>query len=174
MRKSTKIPRIIKINEVDGYKVYVAFNTGEHRMIDFAALFEKWNYQGDAFRSKLLDMKEFQQLELVEGTLRWPNLVQKTRLSNGMEFEVAFDLDPIVLYQESEPDEERNKMYGIGNMIKKAREQAGLTQEELAKRSGTTKNYISRLENNKSDVELGTLIKIIEIGLGRHMRIQIN
>lgn len=59
-------------------------------------------------------------------------------------------------------------------MIKKAREQAGLTQEELAKRSGTTKNYISRLENNKSDVELGTLIKIIEIGLGRHMRIQIN
>lgn len=65
-------------------------------------------------------------------------------------------------------------MYRFGNMIKKAREQAGLTQEELAKRSGTTKNYISRLENNKSDVELGTLIKIIEIGLGRHMRIQIN
>lgn len=173
MRKSIKIPRIIKINEVVGFRVYVAFNTGEYRVIDFAALFEKWNYQADAFRSKLLNMAEFQQLELVDGTLRWPNLIQKKRLSNGMEFEVAFDLDPIVLYQESESDEERNKIYRIGNIVKTAREQAGLTQEELAKRSGTTKNYISRLENNKSDVELGTLIKIIEIGLGKNMRIQI-
>jgi DNA-binding XRE family transcriptional regulator len=91
-----------------------------------------------------------------------------------MEFEVAFDLDPIVLYEESEPDEERNKRYQIGGLLKKARKQAGLTQEELAERSGTTKNYISRVENNKSDVELGTLIKIIEIGLGKRMEININ
>lgn len=174
MRKSTKIPRIIRINEIDGFKVYVAFNTGEHRIIDFARLFKKWNFEDDEFRSRLLNKEAFQKLELKEGTLQWPNLIQKTKLSNGMEFEVAFDLDPIVLYEESDPDEERNKSYQIGDLIKKARKQAGLTQEELAKRSGTTKNYISRIENNKSDVEFGTLIKIIEIGLGKHMRININ
>lgn len=173
MRRSTKIPRIIKINEIDGFKVYVAFNTGEHRIIDFAYLFEKWDYKGDEFRSKLLKKEAFQKLELKEGTVHWPNLIRKTKLSNGMEFEVAFDLDPVVLYEESEPDKERNEMYKIGNLVRKARKQAGLTQEELARRSGTTKNYISRIENDKSDVELGTLIKIIEIGLGKHMEISI-
>ncbi|MBK7475340.1 MAG: helix-turn-helix transcriptional regulator [Haliscomenobacter sp.] len=91
-----------------------------------------------------------------------------------MEFEISFDLDPVVLYQESEPDEEKNQQNPIGSLIKTARQQAGLTQEELAKRSGTTKNYISRIENNKSDIELGTLLKIIEIGLGKRMNIQIN
>lgn len=174
MRKSSKVPRIIRINEIEGFKVYVAFNTGEHRIIDFARLFKKWDFEKDEFRSKLLQRGIFQKLELREGTLQWPNLIHKTRLSNGMEFEVAFDLDPIVLYEESEPDEERNKSYQIGSLIKKARKQAGLTQEELARRSGTTKNYISRIENNRSDVEFGTLIKIIEIGLGKHMEININ
>ncbi|MCB0855516.1 MAG: helix-turn-helix transcriptional regulator, partial [Bacteroidetes bacterium] len=53
-----------------------------------------------------------------------------------------FDLDPVVLYEESISDEERNKMYQIGDLIKNARIEAGLTQTELAKRSGTTKNYI--------------------------------
>ena len=174
MRKSTKVPRIIKINEVNGFMISIAFNTGEHRIIDFACLFKKWNFEKDGFRSRLLNREIFQQLELKGGTLQWPNLMHKTTLSNGMEFEVAFDLDPIVLYEESEPDEERNKSYQIGSLIKKARKQAGLTQEELAMRSGTTKHYISRIENNKSDVEIGTLIKIIEIGLGKQMEINIH
>lgn len=67
-----------------------------------------------------------------------------------------------------------NKRYQIGSLIKNARKQAGLTQEELARRSGTTKNYISRIENNKSDIEFGTLMKIIEIGLGKQLSININ
>ncbi|MCO6478423.1 MAG: helix-turn-helix transcriptional regulator [Phaeodactylibacter sp.] len=174
MRKSTKVPRIIKLHKIDGFKVFCAFNTGEHRVIDFARLFEKWNYKEDPFRSKLLNEEEFSKLQLNEGTFQWPNLIRKTKLSNGMEFEVAFDLDPVVLYTESDPDEERNRRYQIGNLVRKARKKAGLTQEELARRSGTTKNYISRIENNKSDIELGTLIKIIEIGLGRKLSIEIN
>lgn len=173
MRKSAKIPRILRINKLDGFDVYVAFNTGEHRIIRFSHLFEKWNYKEDPFRSKLLEKQIFQKLELKGGTLRWPNLMLKTTLSNGMEFETCFDLDPVVLYQESEPDEEKNQLNQIGNLIKTARKQAGLTQDELAKRSGTTKNYISRIENNKSDIELGTLLKIIEIGFGKRMQIKI-
>ncbi|MBV6426960.1 MAG: hypothetical protein KIPDCIKN_01473 [Haliscomenobacter sp.] len=174
MRKSAKVPRILRINKLDGFDVYVAFNNGEHRIIRFSRLFEKWNYKEDPFRSRLLEKQVFQKLELNAGTLCWPNLIQKTTLSNGMEFEISFDLDPVVLYQESEPDEEKNQQNPIGSLIKTARQQAGLTQEELAKRSGTTKNYISRIENNKSDIELGTLLKIIEIGLGKRMNIQIN
>lgn len=58
-------------------------------------------------------------------------------------------------------------------MIKQARKDAGLTQEELAQKSGTSKHYISRLENNKADIELLTLKKIIEAGLGKRLQIAI-
>ena len=175
MRKTAKIPRIIKLNKVDGFKVYCAFNTGEHRIIDFEKLFKDLDFKStDSLRSQLLKESEFNQVELSEGTLRWPNVKQKLKLSNGLEFEVVFDLDPIVLYDSSEADEERNRRYQIGQIIKKARKEAGLTQEELAKRSGTTKNYISRIENDKSDIELGTLRKIIEIGLDKRLNIGVN
>ncbi|PHN07237.1 hypothetical protein CRP01_07890 [Flavilitoribacter nigricans DSM 23189 = NBRC 102662] len=59
-------------------------------------------------------------------------------------------------------------------MIKQARKEEGLTQQELAERSGTSKHYISRIENNKSDIEMLTLKKIVEAGLGRKLRVQIN
>ena len=69
------------------------------------------------------------------------------------------------------PDTSRNLQ--LGKMIRSARKEAGLTQEELANRSGTSKHYISRLENDKSDIELLTLKKIIEAGLGRKLKLQI-
>lgn len=43
----------------------------------------------------------------------------------------------------------------------------------MAIRSGTTKHYISRIENNHSDIELGTLQKIVEIGLGKQLEVQV-
>ena len=57
MRKSAKIPRIIKINEINGFQLSCAFNNGEHRIIDFDDLFEKWNFQSDDFQSRLLDQE---------------------------------------------------------------------------------------------------------------------
>ena len=174
MRKSTPIPRIIKIHEVSGFKVYCAFNTGEHRVIDCQALFSRWNYAADAFRAQLLNPGVFEQLQLEEGTLVWPNLTKTMELSNGASFTVAFNLDPVVLYEESQPDAERNKRYHIGGILRDARKKAGLTQAELARRSGTAKNYISRIENNQSDIELGTLIKIIEIGLDKQLDLHIS
>ena len=39
--------------------------------------------------------------------------------------------------------------------------------------SGTTRNYISRIENDRSDIELDTLKKIIETGLGKQLEINV-
>lgn len=47
----------------------------------------------------------------------------------------------------------------------------GLTQQELTLMSGTSRTYISRIENDKSDIEIGTLRKIIETGLGKNLDI---
>jgi HTH-type transcriptional regulator / antitoxin HipB len=46
-----------------------------------------------------------------------------------------------------------------------------MTQEELAEKCGTNKSYISRIENNASDIRLSTLMKIIQQGLGGHLKL---
>jgi DNA-binding XRE family transcriptional regulator len=61
------------------------------------------------------------------------------------------------------------KSFIIGEMIKEARKEAHLTQEDLAKRTGTKKSYISRVENGKIDIQISTLYKIFEEGLGRQL-----
>ena len=159
------------MNEVKDFVVSVAFNNGEYRLIDFKKLFQKWGVEKDALQKNLLDRDKFNSVRVHEGTLQWPAIKTVIKLSNGKEFDVMYDVDPIVMYEESEFDAERNKKYFVGQLLKNARLEAGLTQEELASRSGTTKNYISRIENNKSDIEYGTLVKIIEIGLDRKVEL---
>ena len=48
-----------------------------------------------------------------------------------------------------------------------------MTQEELAKKCGTNKSYISRIENNSSDIRLSPLMKIIQQGLGGHLKLSL-
>ena len=62
--------------------------------------------------------------------------------------------------------EEGLEAFKVGILIAEARKKQNLTQKELAEKIGTTKNYISRIENNASDIRLSTLIKIIRDGLG--------
>jgi ribosome-binding protein aMBF1 (putative translation factor) len=63
--------------------------------------------------------------------------------------------------------------FRIGIMIQEARLEKGLTQEELAEKVGTTKSYISKIENNIKEVRLSTLQRIVEIGLGGRLQLSI-
>ncbi|WP_422350428.1 helix-turn-helix domain-containing protein [Flagellimonas sp.] len=65
--------------------------------------------------------------------------------------------------------DEGAQMFIISEMLKEARKQANLTQEQLAERAGTKKSYISKLENAKGNIQLSTLIRIFEQGLGRRI-----
>jgi HTH-type transcriptional regulator / antitoxin HipB len=67
--------------------------------------------------------------------------------------------------------EEEFEAWKIGVLIQEARKQKNLTQEELAEKIGTTKNYISRIENDASDIRLSTLLRIINEGLGGHLKL---
>jgi len=63
--------------------------------------------------------------------------------------------------------------FKIGALIHEARIEKGLTQEELAEKVGTTKSYISKIENNIKEVRISTLQKIVELGLGGHLQLSI-
>jgi ribosome-binding protein aMBF1 (putative translation factor) len=63
--------------------------------------------------------------------------------------------------------------FKIGALIHDARLEKGLTQEELAEKVGTTKSYISKIENNIKEVRFSTLQKIVELGLGGQLQLSI-
>lgn len=65
--------------------------------------------------------------------------------------------------------EETAQMFIISEMLKSARKEAKLTQEQLAIKAGTKKSYISKLENAKGNIQLSTLIRIFEQGLERRI-----
>ncbi len=64
--------------------------------------------------------------------------------------------------------------FRLGAMIHELRSETGLTQEQLAEKCGTTKSYISRIENNASDIQLGTLIRIMKQGFGKDLMLVVN
>lgn len=172
MRKILKIPRILKIEKIDGFKLYCMFNNGETRLIDFEKIFNSWEISQKDIEYKLLNKVEFDQVSLRNYTLSWDNLEVSLVNEEGETNEYPYEIDPIILYEKSQEIDD-NKFQNIGTMIKDARKKAGLTQAQLASRSGTSRFYISRLENNKTDIELSTVRKIIEAGLGRKLKVEI-
>ncbi|MBT5759206.1 MAG: helix-turn-helix transcriptional regulator [Candidatus Marinimicrobia bacterium] len=67
--------------------------------------------------------------------------------------------------------EQEFEAFRLGVLLEKARKKLGITQQELADRCGTNKSYISRIENDASDIRLSTLMKIIQEGLGGHLKL---
>ncbi len=63
--------------------------------------------------------------------------------------------------------------FKIGALIHEARLEKGLTQEQLAEKVGTTKSYISKIENNLKEARISTLQKIVEVGFGGQLQLSI-
>ncbi|MBV2246254.1 MAG: helix-turn-helix domain-containing protein [Lentimicrobium sp.] len=61
------------------------------------------------------------------------------------------------------------KSFAIGEILREARKDAQMTQEELARKTGTRKSFISRIENGHSDIQLSTLYRLVEIGFGKRV-----
>ena len=69
--------------------------------------------------------------------------------------------------------EDRYENFKIGILLKKAREEAGLTQDEIAKKLKTKKSAISRIENHSEDIRLSTLKNYVE-AFGKKLQLVIN
>lgn len=83
--------------------------------------------------------------------------IQK-RKENDKEFAENFDIG----YED----------FKIGEMLKHARTEKGLTQEEVAQKLHTKKSAISRIENHAQDIRLSTLQNFANI-LGKELKIQL-
>lgn len=172
MRQNLKIPRIIKIESISGYKIQCMFNNGESRLLDFYKIFKDWNVAKNDLEYALLNENEFKKVVLRNHTLSWPNIEIEVIGEDGAKTILPYEIGSDILYTYSEklimPSSNR-----YGKLIRNARLKAGLTQEELAKKCGTTRFYISRVENDKTDLELSTFRKIVEAGLGKKLKLSI-
>ncbi len=74
---------------------------------------------------------------------------------------------------EWEEFEEGFESFKIGVMLQKLRKEHGMTQEQLAAKCGTTKTYISRIENDVSDIRLTTLMRIVRQGFGKRLKMSV-
>ena len=162
------LPRILKIVSIEPFKITTLWNTGEIRINDLSVLLTDPN-------SNLIvlhDASVFMQAAVsAERTLCWPSVLLSIPLATRT-ITAPLDLDPDTLYSQSTLVRKVERI-PIGTMLKEARQAAGLSQIQMAANSGTTRNYISRIENNKSDIQLETLHKIVELGLGKTMIVQI-
>ncbi|PKP21430.1 MAG: transcriptional regulator [Bacteroidetes bacterium HGW-Bacteroidetes-21] len=70
--------------------------------------------------------------------------------------------------------EQEYEAFKLGVMLQELRKELGMTQEQLAEKCGTTKTYISRIENDASDIRLSTLMRIIRKGFGGHLRLSVD
>ena len=99
---------------------------------------------------------------------------QKAAMRNARSFDELLDIKyGKIGTPKRDEHEKRANYFVICEMLKEARKEANITQEELAEKIGTQKSYIARLENGKCDIQLSTLFKIFETGLGRQVRVTI-
>lgn len=161
----SRILRILKIYKIESPKIGGLFSNGEYRLIDVKSFFNELGIREGDFGFELLrNVDLFNSVELSGGTLSWKDLTKTITLPGGRVTNLPFDLDPINLYEYSQPDPSKKEPYKVGQLIKKVRSKLNLSQETLAQSIGSNKQYVSRIENDKSDIEFNTLNRIFEIG----------
>ena len=98
--------------------------------------------------------------------------MNKKNIRNAKNFEELLDFKYGEIGTEKRDSfEEKAQYFVISEMFKEARKEANMTQQQLAEKVGTKKSYISRLENGKCDIQLSTLYRIFEFGLGKRINL---
>ena len=96
---------------------------------------------------------------MTENIVTFEDLLIEKYGNKGTDFRDRFDANSLA--------------FRLGVMLKEARKEAKLTQEQLAEKTGTKKSYISRIERGLSDIQVSTYYKLVEIGLGKELKISI-
>jgi DNA-binding XRE family transcriptional regulator len=175
MKQTKRLPRILKITKIEKSKlrITVLFSSGEDRVLDFNdILSNNWKVKKSDPEYRLYNTTEFSKVRLEAYTLSWHNIEITVKKVNGQKVIMPFQVGADVLYELSIPA--KSSTLSIGAMFKAARKSAKLTQEEVAILAGTSRTYITRLENDMYDVEVMTLKKIVEAGLNKSLVISIS
>lgn len=147
------------------YRIFCCFDKG-----NLVVLFNGFQKKSQKTPKKEIDVA----LRLKEAyfNLKKEIIMNKENIRNAKNFDELLDIKYGNVGTEKRDDfEEKAQYFIISEILKEARKEANMTQEQLADKVGTKKSYISRLENGKCDIQLSTLYRIFEYGLGKRVRL---
>lgn len=165
-----QVNRILKITNIHFPKISFITNSGKHKILDLKNHFKKLDFKKDDFGYEIIaNRKLFNEVILLNNAFTWQDVIKEIPLPNGEIFKSYFQLDPILSIENSINDDSFSDKLNLGKQLKDLRKSQKLSQEELGERIGSNKQYISKLENNKTDPEFKTLRKIFEVGLNKNV-----
>ncbi|MFZ1678728.1 MAG: helix-turn-helix transcriptional regulator [Saprospiraceae bacterium] len=168
----SRIQRILKIYKVEFPVIGCLFTNGEYRVINIIKFFQALGIEKGQFGFELTEKESlFNAVTLENHTLSWKELTKHIKLPSGSSRTLVFELDPITVFENSKLDYLKNDRDHIGRTIKNLRSKLKLSQETVAGRIASNKQYLSRIENDKSDLEFNTLKKIYEVGFNKKIYI---
>lgn len=160
--------KILKIESLKFPNISFVSRNGEHRIINIKSFFNKLDIRVGDFGYEVITSSDiFNAVTLEDNALAWKSITKNITFPSGRNMEVFFHLDPLLTIQNSDLTASRYLKH-LGEMVRQNRKQQNLSQTELARKIGTDKYYISKIENSKTDLEIKTLEKIIEVGLNKH------
>ncbi len=164
----SRIPRISKIYKIDSPHIGVIFTNGEYKILNLKTMFQKIGIKQGQFGFELLENEQlFNSVEIVNRTLSWKSMIKKIDLPRSASKNLTFEIDPVTIYKYSKIDPVKASSYHVGRSIKNMRNKLKLSQDDIAQNIGSNKQYVSRIENDKSDLEFNTLKRIYELGFNR-------
>lgn len=104
---------------------------------------------------------------------RFPHVMRGLSSSSHQQRQRSFIIFTVSNTNKLQTNEQGFEAFKLGVLIQEMRENQNLTQEQLAVKCGTTKSYISRIENDASDIRLSTLMRIVKDGLGGHLQLNV-
>lgn len=168
MRKRfTQLPRLASVEVRDTDNLLVTFQSAERRLLDLSSAEQAL---GEALPRGPVRINEFGALEWPDAPLRLETVGALIEFIDVPESTYSLGADTVrMLSIPLEPDFREV----LGRRIRKLRKELGLSQSDVAHRIGTKRTYISHIENGHSDLEIQSLKRIVEVGLGRELEISI-
>ncbi len=166
-------PEILRLLQVDpeALSIIALWSNQEVRRIDFAPMFKKWRETGETELLRLEEPKKFKAVSIsASKTLQW-RTVRRAFTWKGQTSYRATELDPYVLFDQSVLIKQEQPL--TGNLLRTAREKSGMSQTDLAQKSHTTADFISKVESGEKVIPLEDLQIIVEQGLGKKLRLEI-
>jgi DNA-binding XRE family transcriptional regulator len=164
LKRAIKWPKPIKILMAIPFEITALWNTGEVRLNVFDVVKENW--KDDSALGPLLNPEVFTKVKIIDNTFSW----DEPLLLVGNQSYVR-DLDPNRCYKESQLLKSFDPTNETAQFLRQARLNAKLTQSELAHRTGYSPKYISKIERGVTDIQIGTLHYILEVGLGKILKL---
>lgn len=117
MKGIRSIPKILKINRIEGKQISCLFSNGETRIIDFTKI--RFGKEDETLFDKhpiLKDQSEFEKIEIIENSVGWRSIGKEMKDFNGELKFYPYEIDPLVVYKQSIKDE--SESLGIGKLIR--------------------------------------------------------